>query len=184
MRKALMAVLLICVISVAVAVPLLLSHGQSQISDQNENDDANQTENDAANQTKSEALKITDFEWTGSGGPGPGGTSWNRNFNITLQNLGNSAVEGLSVDVKLSVNGNELLSETGLYGPGIMGHGAQFGGYDGKLNAGETRELRGVFLSGLYTLEEAHVWDQGGQKAFSVRVMMNGTIMDELLRPF
>ena len=131
-----------------------------------------------------EGVRILDFEWTGSGGPGPGGTSWSRSFNITLQNLGNSAVERLSVDVKLLVDGNELLSDTGLYGPGTIGYTAEFGGYDGKLNAGETRELRGGFLSGLYTLEEAHVWDPGGQKAFSVRVMMNGSLLDELLHPF
>ena len=130
-----------------------------------------------------EGVRILAFEWTDSGGPGPGGTAWSRNFNITLQNLGNSAVEGLSVDVKLLVNGNALVSETGLYSPGIIGHGAQYGGYDGKLNASETRELRGCFLSGLYSLEEAHVWDQGGQKAFSIRVMMNDTIMDELTLP-
>jgi hypothetical protein len=131
-----------------------------------------------------EGVRILAFEWTDSGGPGPGGTAWSRNFNITLQNLGESAVEGLSVDVKLLVNGNELLSSTGLYSPGIIGYTAVFGGYDGKLNAGETRALRGAFLSGLYTLEEAHVWDQGGRKAFSVRVTMNSTLLDELLLPF
>jgi hypothetical protein len=185
MRKALMAVLLICVISVAVAIPLLLSHGQIQIGDQNGNGDAKQTENHAANQTESGGVKIADFEWTSGWGPGAGGLQWGRAFNITLQNLGNSTVEGLSVDVKLLVNGNEILSSTGLYGPGIIGYTAEYPhGFDGKLNASETREMRGAFTSRLDILDDAHVWDQGGQKAFSVRVMMNGTIMDELLRPF
>ena len=178
MRKAPMAVLLTCVISVAVAVPLLLSHAQSQISDQ--------TENETTNQTESGGVKITEFKWTSGWGPGAGGLRWIRAFNITLQNLGDSAVEGLSVYVKLFVNDVEVVwSETGLYGPGIIGYTAEYpNGFDGKLNASETREIRGIFISGLDVLEEAHVWDQGGRKAFSVRVMMNGTILDELLRPF
>jgi hypothetical protein len=174
MSKALIAVLLISVISIAVAIPLLLSHAQNQISDQNENDDVKETESDG--------VKIAEFEWTSHWGPGAGGLQWGRAFNITLQNLGNSAVEGLSVDVKLLVNNTELLSWTGLYGPGIIGYTAEYpNGFDGKLNASETRELRGDFITRLDILDEARDW---GEKAFSVRVMMNDTIMDELTLPY
>jgi hypothetical protein len=177
MRKALIAILLISVISVAVAVPLLLSQAQSQTSSQTEDGDLNKTEG--------EGVKIAKFEWTSDWGPGAGGLQWGRAFNIALQNLGNSVVEGLSVDVNLLVNDTELWSSTGLYGPGIIGYTAEYPhGFDGKLNASETREMRGVFISRLEILDDAHVWDQGGQKAFAVRVMVNGTIMDELLRPF
>jgi hypothetical protein len=177
MRKALMAVLLISVISVAIAIPLLLSHAQNQTSDQNGNGDLDQTE--------SEGVKIAKFEWTSGWGPGAGGLRWGRAFNITLQNLGDSAVEGLSVYVKLFVNDAEVIwSETGLYGPGIIGYTAEYPhGFDGKLNAGETRGIRGYFVSGLDVLD-AQVWKQEGQKVFSVRVMMNVTILDELLLPF
>jgi hypothetical protein len=31
---------------------------------------------------------------------------------------------------------------------------------------------------------DSQVWNQEGQKVFSVKVMMNNTIMDELLLPF
>jgi hypothetical protein len=176
MRKTLMAVLLISVIFVAVAIPLLLSHAQNQTSDQNGNGDLDQTE--------SEGVKIAKFEWTSGWGPGAGGLRWGRAFNITLQNLGDSAVEGLSVYVKLFVNDAEVIwSETGLYGPGIIGYTAEYPhGFDGKLNASETREIRGDFVSGLDVLD-AQVWSQEGQKVFSVRVTMNDTIMDELLLP-
>lgn len=185
------------VIIVIVAASIAAWFANNQISElQSQNNDLQKQVNELQDQNRRlqeqlrelensiEGVRILAFEWTDSGGPGPGGTAWSRNFNITLQNLGNSAVEGLSVDVKLLVNGNALVSSTGLYSPGIIGHGAQYGGYDGKLNASETRELRGGFLSDLYTLEEAHVWEQGGQKAFSVRVMMNSTLLDELLLPF
>ena len=128
-------------------------------------------------------VEIADFKWTSSWGSGAGGIQWGRSFNITLQNLGNKAVEGLSVDVTLLVNNTEIFSWTGLYGPGIIGYTAEYNGYDGKLNANEIRELRGDFMSRLDVLDEAHVWN-GGQKEYSVRVMMNKTIIDELLLPF
>ncbi|MFW9822141.1 MAG: hypothetical protein ACFFE4_04360, partial [Candidatus Thorarchaeota archaeon] len=65
--------------------------------------------------------------------------------------------------------------ETGLYGPGIIGYTAEYPhGFDGKLNASETREIRGTFVSGLDVLD-SKVWSQEGQKVFSVRVMMNNT---------
>ena len=128
-------------------------------------------------------VEIADFKWTSSWGSGAGGIQWGRSFNITLQNLGNKAVEGLSVDVTLLVNNTEIFSWTGLYGPGIIGYTAEYNGYDGKLNANEIRELRGDFMSRLDVLDEAYVWN-GGQKEYSVRVMMNKTIIDELLLPF
>jgi hypothetical protein len=129
-----------------------------------------------------EGVRILAFEWTSGWGPGAGGLQWGRAFNIILQNLGNSGVEGLSVHVKLFVNDVEVVcSETGLYGPGIIGYTAEYpNGFDGKLNASETREIRGAFVSGLDVLD-SQVWNQEGQKAFSVRVTMNGTILDELL---
>lgn len=127
-------------------------------------------------------VKIAGFKWTSNWGPGPVGVLWGRSFNITLQNMGNREAEGLYVDIKIIANGTELWSETGLYGPGIIGYTAKYNGYDGKLNASETRELRGGFMSSLDILDKAHVWD-GGQNAFAIRVIMNYTILDELLLP-
>ena len=140
-----------------------------------------QTENQVENQTYD--VKIADFKWTSNWGTGPVGVLWGRSFNVTLQNMGNRDVEGLSVDIKLLANNTEIWSETGLYGLGIIGYTAEYNGYDGKLNANEIRELRGDFMSRLDVLDEAHVWN-GGQKEYSVRVMMNKTIIDELLLPF
>jgi hypothetical protein len=70
---------------------------------------------------------------------------------------------------------------TGLYGPGIIGYTAEYNGFDGKLNASETRELRGGFMTGLDKLEQARDW---GEKSFTVRVMMSDTILDELKLPY
>jgi hypothetical protein len=128
-----------------------------------------------------ESVKITDFEWTSDWGPGSVGFQWGRSFNITLQNLGDSAVEGLSVDIKLLANGAKLWSSTGLYGPGIIGYTAEYNGFDGKLNASEPREIRGDIITRLDVLDEAR---DLGEKTLSVRVMMNVTILDELPLPY
>lgn len=93
--------------------------------------------------------------------------------------MGNKDVKELSVDIKLLANNTEIWSETGLYGSGIIGYTAEYpNGFDGKLNASETGELRGGFMTGLDKLEQAQDW---GEKSFKVRVMMNNTILDELL---
>ena len=138
-----------------------------------------QTQNQVENQTYD--VKIADFKWTSNWGPGPVGVLWGRSFNITLQNMGNRDVEGLSVDIKLLANNTEISSMTGLYGPGIIGYTAEYNGFDGKLNASETRELRGGFMTGLDKLEQARDW---GEKSFTVRVMMSDTILDELKLPY
>ena len=165
MKRTAVALFLISIVIIAGATWLILS----------------QTENQVENQAYD--VKITDFKWTSNWGTGPVGLLFGRSFNITLQNMGNRAVEGLSVDIKLLANGTEIWSETGLYGPGIIGYTAEYNGFDGKLNASETRELRGDFMSRLDILDEAHVWN-GGQKAYSVRVMMNDTVINELMLPF
>jgi hypothetical protein len=187
----------VIIVIVAASIVAWLVH--TQISElQSQNSDLQKQVNELQDQNRAlqeqlrnlensiEGVRILAFEWTSGWGPGAGGLRWIRAFNITLQNLEDRAVEGLSVNVKLFVNDAEVVwSETGLYGPGIIGYTAEYPhGFDGKIKASETREIRGNFISGLDVLEEAHVWDQGGQKAFSVRVTMNGTILDELLLPY
>jgi type II secretory pathway pseudopilin PulG len=194
-KKIVVGVVIIVIVAASIAtwfVHTQISDLQSQNGDLQKQIDELQDQNRALQEQlrvledSIEGVRILAFEWTSGWGPGAGGLRWGRAFNITLQNLGDSAVEGLSVYVKLFVNDAEVVwSETGLYGPGIIGYTAEYPhGFDGKLNASETREIRGYFVSGLDVLDEAHVWDQGGQKAFSVRVTMNGTIMDELLLPY
>ena len=180
MKRKALALILIIVIAVSVATVYVYDR-ISELQDQNMElqEQLRELENSI------EDVRIIDFEWTSDWGPGAGGLQWGRAFNITLQNLGNSIVEGLSVDVKLLVNDIELWSETGLYGPGIIGYTAEYPhGFDGKLNASETREMRGAFISRLDILDEAHVWDQGEVKAYSVRVLMDDTIMDKLNLPY
>jgi hypothetical protein len=167
MKRTVFAIFLISIVIIAGAIWFIL--GQSE------------NENQVEDQTFE--VKIVDFKWRSNWGPGAGGVQWGRGFNITLQNLGNKAVEGLSVDVKLLVNNTELFSWTGLYGPGIIGYTAEFNGYDGKLDANETLELRGDFLSRLDVLHEANVWDEG-QKAFFIITVTDDTILDELMLPF
>lgn len=159
MRKAMVAVILISVIAIAVVTSLILSHTQNQ----------------------SYKAKITKFEWTSNWGPGPVGVMWGRSFNITLQNIGNRNIEGLTVDIKLLANNTEISAETGLYGPGVIGYTAEYNGFDGKLNAGEIREIRGDFTTGLSQLDQARDW---GDKTFKVRVMLDDIILDELSLPY
>ena len=163
MKRKALAVILIGIIVIAGATWLILS----------------QSENQVKNQTYD--VKIVDFKWTSSWGSGPVGVMWGRSFNITLQNMENRGIEGLSVDIKLLANNTEISARTGLYGPGVIGYTAEYNGYDGKLNASETRELRGDFTTGLDKLEQAQDW---GEKSFKVRVMMNDTILDEMPLPY
>jgi hypothetical protein len=165
MKRTLFAIFLISIVVIAGATAVILSQTENKVGDQ------------------IFEVNIVDFKWRSNWGPAGGGIHWGRGFNITLQNLGNKAVEGLSVDVKLLVNNTELLSWTGLYGPGINGYTAEYNGYDGKLNANETLELRGYFMSRLDVLDKAHVWDEG-QKAFFIITVTDDTILDELTLPF
>jgi hypothetical protein len=179
----------VIIVIVAVFIATWFVHSQIsnlQIQNSELQDQVNELQEQLRNLENSiKGVRILAFDWTSGWGPGAGGLQWGRAFNITLQNLGNSAVEGLSVHVKLFVNDAEVVwSETGLYGPGIIGYTAEYPhGFTGKLNGSETREIRGTFVSGLDVLD-SQVWNQEGQKVFSVKVMMNNTIMDELLLPF
>jgi hypothetical protein len=163
-RNALVA-LLIGVVVIAGATWVILSQTENQI------------ENQVEDQTFE--VKIVDFKWTSSAGPGPVGLLWGQSFNVTLKNLENRDIDGLSVEVKLLANNTEIPAESGLYGPGKIGY-TEPNDYDGRLNASETRELRGYFETSLDKLEQAQDW---GEKVFTVRVMMNDTILDELKLP-
>ena len=126
-------------------------------------------------------VEIADFNWTSNWGTGGVGLLWGRSFNVTLQNLENSDAEGLSVGVKLLANNTEVLGETEIYGSGIIGYTANINYYDGRLNASETRELRGYFETSLDKLDQAQDW---GEKSFTVGVMMDDIILDEIRIPF
>ena len=126
-------------------------------------------------------VEIAGFKWTSSWGTGGVGLLWGRSFNVTLQNLENRDIEGLSVEVKLLANNIEIPGEAEIYGLGIIGYTADINYYDGRLNASETRELRGYFETSLDKLEQAQ---DRGEKNFTVRVMMNDTILNELMLPF
>ena len=147
-----LAALLIGIIAIAGATWLILS----------------QTENQLENQTYD--VKITDFKWTSNWGSGPVGLMWGGSFNVTLHNLGNMDVEGLTVEVKLLANNSEIGSET------------YFDGYNTNvtfgLHAGAIREFDGVFMSSLDELDKAQ-----GERTFRVICMLNSTILDELTLP-
>ena len=155
------ALLIISILAIASAASLILSQTQ--------------------NPKPSYQAKITDFKWTSSWGPGPVGVLWGRSFNITIQNTGNRDIEGLTVDIELSANNTEIWSETGLYGPGVIGYTAEYNGFDGKFGIGEVREIRGGFMTGLDKLDQASNW---GEKTFLVRIMLNQTILDSLRFPY
>ena len=161
-RKAILA-LLIGVVVIAGATGVILSQTENQVEDQ------------------TFKVEIVDFKWTGNWGTGGVGLLWGRSFNVTLQNLENRNIEGLSVEVKLLANNTEISGEAEIYGPGLIGSTANINYYDGRLNASEIRELRGYFETSLDKLEQAQDW---GEKSFTVRVIMDDTILDEIRIPF
>jgi hypothetical protein len=128
----------------------------------------NQTVNQVENPTYN--VKITDFEWTNNWGSGPVGLMWGGPFNVTLHNLGNMDIEGLTVEVKLLANNSEIRSET--YSDGYNTN-VTF-----ELHAGEIREFEGVFMSTLDELTKAQ-----GETTYRVICMVNSTILDELTLP-
>jgi hypothetical protein len=152
MKRTAVALFLISIVIIAGATWLILS----------------QTENQVENQTYD--VKITDFKWTSNWEKGPVGLMWGGPFKVTLHNLGNMDIEGLTVEVKLLANNSEIGSET------------FFDGYNANvtfgLHAGEIREFEGVFMSALDELAEAQ-----GEQAFRVICMLNSTILDELTLP-
>jgi hypothetical protein len=96
---------------------------------------------------------------------------WGGPFNVTLHNLGNMDIEGLTVEVKLLANNSEIRSET------------YFDGYNTNvtfgLRAGKIREFDGVFMSSLDELDKAQ-----GERTYRVICMLNSTILDELTLPY
>jgi hypothetical protein len=167
MKRKALAVILISIIVIAGAIWLFLGQNQNQVEDQNDDQKFD--------------VNIAEFEWTSNWGPGAVGFMRGKSFNITLQNMENRNIQGLSVDVILLANNTEILAFTGLYGPGIIGYAAEYNGYDGKLNANETREIRGDFTIGLDKLDAIRDLED---KCFKVRVMIAGIILDELTLPY
>jgi hypothetical protein len=127
-----------------------------------------QIENQGENQTYD--VKIADLKWTRNWGPGPVGVSWGGSFNVTLHNMGNMDIEGLTVEVKQLANNSDVRSETYFDG---FNTNVTFG-----LHAGEIRELEGTFMTSLDVLDKAQ-----GELTYKVVCMLNSTILDELTLP-
>jgi hypothetical protein len=127
-----------------------------------------QIENQGENQTYD--VKIADFKWTSNWGPRPVGVSWGGSFNVTLHNMGNMDIEGLTVEVKQLANNSDVRSETYFDG---FNTNVTFG-----LHAGEIRELEGTFMTSLGVLDKAQ-----GELTYKVVCMLNSTILDELTLP-
>ena len=167
LKRRTLAIILIAIIALALAAWLI------------GNQTADQTENHISNaENHMPKVRIVDFKWTSDWHHGAVFPQWARGFNITLQNMGNMDIEGISVDIKLLANNTtEIWSETELYDSREIGYTP----FDGKLNASEIRELRGSFVSSLTDLEQARDW---GEKTYLVRVMVNSTVSDELMLPW
>ena len=141
--------------------------------------DANQTPSSSpspANQTYN--VEIAEFKWTSTWGA-PYGVVAAIGFNITIHNLENSFVKGLTIEIRIfDVNGSDLRAETYFYGPGIIGSTAIFGTpFDGVLHAGEVRTLRGAICSDWDTMSDA--WALGPVTTV-VDVKLGEVVLDEL----
>ena len=158
MKSKALAVILISIIVIAGAIWLFL--GQTE--------DENQSEDQIEEQIID--IDIVDFKWTGFLGFGPVGTLYGVGFNVTLHNLGNTDIEGITIEVKEFANDTEIWSET--WFDVVDGQVPIF-----RLNTSEIREFDGAFMRnmGLNEPEEEQV--------FKVICMSNSTILDELLLP-
>ncbi len=140
--------------------------------------DANQTPSSSpspANQTYN--VEIAEFKWTSTWGA-PYGVVAAIGFNITIHNLENSFVKGLTIEIRmLDINGTDLQAETMFYGPGIIGTSAYYEPFDGVLHAGEVRTLRGAICSDWDTMSDA--WALGPVTTV-VDVKMGEVVLDEL----
>jgi hypothetical protein len=152
MKRIAVALFLISIIVIAGATWFILS----------------KTQNHVENQTYD--VKIADFKWTSDWGPGPVGVMWGGSFNVTLHNMGNMDIEGLTVEVKQLANNSDVRSETYFDG---FNTNVTFG-----LHAGEIRELDGTFMTSLDVLDKAQ-----GELTYKVVCMLNSTILDELTLP-
>jgi hypothetical protein len=101
-------------------------------------------------------VNITEFKFTSTWGT-PAGVTAAIGFNITLQNLENKDLNGLSLEVKMfDANGSEIQTQTLFYGPGILGHGAQIEPFNGILHAKENRTTIGEIDSDWNTVNNAY----------------------------
>jgi hypothetical protein len=154
MNKIVVAISLTIIIVFSGSI-LLFSQNINEKPQSKKPNNTNVTEN--TNQTVS--VKIIEFK-LGSGWGTPAGVTIATSFNLTLQNLENKDINGLTVEVKmLDAKGNEIQTESYFFGPGIIGQGAQIEPFDGMLHAAEVRTLRGGITSDWGTMSAA--WDLG-----------------------
>ncbi len=149
MKKAVLLVSLSIIIIAVYGSFLLLSQSGAWTAEK-EDSPVNSTSPERANQTYN--IKIKEFKFTSTWGT-PAGVTAAIGFNVTLQNLKNEDLNGLSLEVKMfDVNGSKIQAEAFFYGQGILGHGAQIEPFDGILHAGETRTIRGEIDSDWNTI--------------------------------
>jgi hypothetical protein len=143
--------LIIFVIIIAVSCSLcflslsgVLNAGEKDSKIDNLPDDSKQTYN----------VNISDFRFTSDWGTPSGVMAW-VSFNVTLQNLGETDLSDLVLEVTMSdVNGSKI-GDAYFYGPGIIGYTAEFDPFDGLLHAGEVRTIQGVIMSDWNTVINA-----------------------------
>jgi len=135
MKKTILAVSLTLVMVIAVSSSILLL---SQTFDKNVEDSedngvqVNETQNEDSNQTIN--VKIVSFKLGGWGTPA--GVAAIAGFNVTIQNLEDKDVDGLTFEAKmLDANGSKLQAEV------------NFERFDGVLHAREAQTLRGEIIS-------------------------------------
>ena len=158
MKSKALAVILISIIVIAGAIWLFL--GQTE--------DENHSEDQIEEQIID--IDIVDFKWTGFLGFGPVGTLYGVGFNVTLHNLGNTDIEGITIEVKEFANDTEIWSET--WFDAVDGQDPTF-----RLNASEIRVFDGTFMRSMGLNEPE------GEQVFKVICMSNSTILDELVLP-
>ena len=100
-----------------------------------------------------------------------------KHFNITLRSLENEDMEGLTVEIKLFDGDRELEIGFVFFGPGVIGHTAETGGFDGLLGAGEVREHRGMVMISMDELPNDFAVNDGETVA---KVMLGDVVFDEL----
>ncbi len=150
MKKAVLLVSLLIII-IAVYGSFLLLSQSGALTAEIEDTQVNNNPSEASNHTLN--VKIAEFKFTSTLQPGPVGVMACIGFNVTLRNLENEDINGLSLEIKvLNANGSDIQARIEFYSAGVMGHDAHVEAFDGKLCAGEVRTIRGAIVSDWRTI--------------------------------
>ena len=161
MKRKALAVVFISIIVITGAILLFLGQNENQFADQDE------AENDVE-------IEIIDFLLADNVG-NPAGITYDRWFNVTIENKGETNATGLYLDIEVFINNTECDNYN-------IAH-LSTSTFNSTLNIGEIREFHGTVLA---PMNGPLFFERKPEDEIFIqfRVMMNDNILDEIRIPF